>query len=100
RYEQLRTNCLAHLSSERSSGDLAIKARAAVRLLVRDLPSAIAPDAGRSRPARPVPPWRTRCRPGLAPEADTAQRSPATAHRSPEPRERPAPPPMRTGQSA
>ena len=66
-------------------GDLAVKSPAVVRLLAQDLPSAIAPDAGKSRPARPVPPWRTRYRPEPCPAADIAQRFPATAHRSPEP---------------
>ena len=65
-------------------GDLAIKSPAVARLLARDLRSAIAPGAGRSRPARLVPPRRTRCRPGPCPAADIMLRSPATAHRSPE----------------
>ena len=50
----------------------------------RDPPLAIAGDAGRSRPARPVPSWRTRGRPGPFPGADSARRSPATSRRSPE----------------
>ena len=62
-----------------------IRSRAAGRNLARDPPSAIAPDAGRSPPARPVPPWRSRGRPGPRPAADSAPRSPATARRSPEP---------------
>ena len=44
-----------------------------VWLPARDLLSASAPGAGRSRPARPVPRWRTRCRPGPCPEAGIAQ---------------------------
>src|SRR5215475_12940961 len=44
-----------------------------------DPPTATAADAGRSRPARQSPPWRTRCRPGPSPVADIAQRSPAAA---------------------
>ncbi len=39
----------------RVCGDLAIKSPSVVRLLARDLPSAIGPGAGRSQPARPVP---------------------------------------------
>jgi hypothetical protein len=54
-------------------------------LLARDLPSAIAPGASRSRRARPVPSWPTRCRPGPYPGAGSARRFPATAHRSPQP---------------
>jgi hypothetical protein len=68
----------------RLAAALAIRSPAVARHLARDLPSAIAPDAGRSRPARPVLPWRTRCRPGPCPAADSAQRSPATVHRSPQ----------------
>jgi len=65
-------------------GELAIKSPAVERLLARDLRSAIAPDEGRSRHARPVPQWRTRCRPEPCPAADIARRSHATVHRSPE----------------
>jgi len=42
------------------------------RQQARDPPTAIAGDAGRSRPARRSPPWRTRCRPGPSPVADSA----------------------------
>jgi hypothetical protein len=67
----------------RVRSDPAINSPPAARLRARDLPSAIAPDAGRTRRTRPVPPWPTRRRPAPHPAAGSARRSPATAHRSP-----------------
>ena len=61
------------LEESRVTSDPARESSPVEGLPARDLPSASAPDVDRSRPARPAPRWRTRCRPGPCPAAGTAQ---------------------------